>query len=196
MTHTSNNAPSQIVKESSAVKKSNITSIKTVTLGEQIWMTENLNAKVFRNGDSISEAKTKEEWDQLCKEKKPAYCHADHDAGNDEKYGLLYNWYTVIDSRNICPEGFRVPGKKDFDYLKSNIQFSDLNSELITVFPGWKGEDGYYRDFDSTSTFWSKDEKYSGCQFTLTVSKKVKGGQVKIGEQKPNDGYSIRCLKE
>jgi hypothetical protein len=89
-----------------------------------------------------------------------------------------------------------VPGKKDFDYLKSNIQFSDLNSELITVFPGWKGEDGYYRDFDSTSTFWSKDEKYSGCQFTLTVSKKVKGGQVKIGEQKPNDGYSIRCLKE
>ncbi len=201
MTHTSNNAPSQIVKESSTVKKSNITSIKTVTLGEQIWMTENLNANVFRNGDSISEAKTKEEWDQLCKEKKPAYCHWVNDASNDNSHGILYNWYVVNDDRNICPVGFRLPKKKDIEYLKNNYIYNRLVEKMKLRLSGWRsGDDGKFYDFGSTEVFWCEEPKYitdkQAAIYTLKIFNSDGEGNIKIGEQKPNDGYSIRCLKE
>ena len=35
---------------------------KTVVIGSQTWMSENLNVSTFRNGDPIPEAKTNEEW--------------------------------------------------------------------------------------------------------------------------------------
>ena len=40
---------------------------KTVVIGNQTWMAENLNVDRFRNGDLIPEAKSNEEWDEMMK---------------------------------------------------------------------------------------------------------------------------------
>lgn len=48
---------------------------KTVVIGSQTWMAENLNVSTFRNGDIIPEAKTHEEWEKAITEKKPAWCY-------------------------------------------------------------------------------------------------------------------------
>jgi len=44
---------------------------KTVKIGEQVWMAENINTDRFRNGDIIPEAKTKEEWIKAGENRQP-----------------------------------------------------------------------------------------------------------------------------
>jgi uncharacterized protein (TIGR02145 family) len=46
---------------------------KTVIIGEQTWISENLNVSKFRIGDQIPEAKTVEEWEKVCKNNQPAW---------------------------------------------------------------------------------------------------------------------------
>ena len=48
---------------------------KTVKIGNQTWMAENLNVSTFRNGDIIPHAKTAEEWERAGSEGKPAWCY-------------------------------------------------------------------------------------------------------------------------
>ena len=80
-----------------------------ITIGRQVWMTENLNVDKFRNGDPISHAKTDEEWVKAGENGSPAWSHYDNDPANGEKYGKLYNWYAVNDSRGLAPEGWKIP---------------------------------------------------------------------------------------
>ena len=81
---------------------------KTVVIGNQTWMTQNLNVSTFRNGDPIPEARTNEEWEKAGKESKPAWCYYDNDPKNDPKYGKLYNWYAVNDPRGLAPSGWHI----------------------------------------------------------------------------------------
>lgn len=82
---------------------------KTVTIGNQVWMAENLNVDKFRNGDLILQAKTEEEWKKAGENKHPAWCYFDNDTANDAKYGKLYNWYAVNDPRGLAPAGWHIP---------------------------------------------------------------------------------------
>ena len=70
-----------------------------VKIGEQNWMTSNLNVSKFQNGDPIFEAKTKAQWQKAHEDKKPAWCYFENDDLNGEKYGKLYNWFAVNDLR-------------------------------------------------------------------------------------------------
>ncbi len=90
---------------------------KTVTIGNQVWMKENLNVSTFRNGDPIPEAKTAEEWQAAGTEKQPAWCYYDNDPKNGVKYGKLYNWYAVNDARGLAPVGYHVPTDEEWSVL-------------------------------------------------------------------------------
>jgi uncharacterized protein (TIGR02145 family) len=90
---------------------------ESVTIGNQIWMTDNLNVKTFRNGDPIFEASNKKQWIHAFKNKIPAWCYYDDDPINGEKYGLLYNFYAVHDARGLAPLGWKIPSKKNFEEL-------------------------------------------------------------------------------
>jgi len=45
---------------------------KTVKIGNQTWMSENLNVATFRNGDKIQEVTSRPAWIKAYEEKKPA----------------------------------------------------------------------------------------------------------------------------
>jgi uncharacterized protein (TIGR02145 family) len=90
---------------------------KTVKIGDQIWMAENLNAERFRNGDIIPEAKTNEVWENACKNKQPAWCYYENNPNNEERFGKLYNWYAIIDSRGLSPEGWHLGSEKEKNEL-------------------------------------------------------------------------------
>lgn len=75
---------------------------KTVKIGDQWWMAENLKVTHYRNGDPIPNVTSNSEWSEMSS---GAYCVYDNEESNADHYGYLYNWYTVNDSRNIAPEG-------------------------------------------------------------------------------------------
>jgi len=98
-----------------------LNSFDSVVIGEQEWMTRNLNVPRFRNGDIIPEIQDPEEWAKAGTEKKPAWCYYDNDPANGKIYGKLYNWHAVNDQRGLAPEGLRVPSIEDFDILVAFI---------------------------------------------------------------------------
>jgi uncharacterized protein (TIGR02145 family) len=94
-----------------------LSSEKELKIGTQVWTTENLNVSKFRNGDSIPEVKTHEEWIKAIKNKQPAWCYCANDPANGKLYGKLYNFYSVIDSRGLAPAGWHIPSDNEWTTL-------------------------------------------------------------------------------
>lgn len=116
-----------------------------VKIGNQIWMTKNLDVSTFRNGEIIPEAKTNEEWQEANKQKKPAWCYYDNDPENGKKYGKLYNGYAIADKRGLAPEGWHIPTLDEMELLKKNLGDRD-NYEGVYR----RQEDGALVDFNGT----------------------------------------------
>lgn len=93
-------------------------SYKTVTIGTQIWMAENLKTTKFSNGEIITIVdKTNEgSWNSTS-----SYRVFDNNIQNKNTIGLLYNWNAISDVRNICPKGWRVPSELDWQTLEISI---------------------------------------------------------------------------
>jgi uncharacterized protein (TIGR02145 family) len=116
-------------------------SFKSVKIGTQIWMAENLNVLTFRNGDSIPEAKTNEEWVKAGNESKPAWCYYANDAKNGAKYGKLYNWYAVIDPRGLAPSGWHIPNDDEWTTLE-NFMGDEAGKKMKST-NGWNNWEEY-----------------------------------------------------
>ena len=84
------------------------------------------------------------QWLNAIKNQKPAYCYFNFDPKNGDKFGLIYNWYAVIDPRGIAPIGFHVPSKNEWSELKefTNTGVEQSFKPLKSRF-GWKmGQNG------------------------------------------------------
>jgi uncharacterized protein (TIGR02145 family) len=90
----------------------------TVTIGTQVWMKENLKVTHYRNGDSIPLVTDNTAWMGLTA---GAYCDYNNTPGNSATYGRLYNWYTVVDPRSLCPADWHVPTRDEFEALTAYL---------------------------------------------------------------------------
>ena len=78
-----------------------------VQIGTQLWMAENLKTTKYRNGDPIGTTTPANK--DITTETEPKYQWAyNGDENNVTKYGRLYTWYAMADTRNLSPEGCRV----------------------------------------------------------------------------------------
>ena len=112
--------------------------VETVKIGNQEWMSRNLDVKQFRNGEPIPHAKTDEEWEKAGEQGKPAWCYYNNDPSSGENFGILYNYYAVIDSRGLAPEGWKVPTIKDYKSLLSHLGGKEQFCDKIKSKEGWK----------------------------------------------------------
>ena len=90
---------------------------KSTIIGKQTWMAENLNVSRFKNGDVIKEVKSIDEWAYACENQIPAWCYYNNDVNNGKKYGKLYNWCAILDSRGLAPEGWHIPSNSEWKIL-------------------------------------------------------------------------------
>ncbi len=130
-------APKIVVSNNKTNQVTQTGSYKSVEIGTQTWMTENLNVSTFRNGDPIPEAKTNEEWGKAEKEGKPAWCYYNNDPKNGTKYGKLYNWYAVNDPRGLAPTGWHIPTDEEWKKLE-NYLGEDAGNKMKSS-SGWNG---------------------------------------------------------
>ena len=93
---------------------------RTVKIGDQTWLAENLRSTQYQDGSKIE----------------TAFIPGDKQE-NLLRYGRLYNWHDVSDERNICPVGWRGATDEDWKTLERTIGISeqDVNAE------GWRGDD-------------------------------------------------------
>jgi uncharacterized protein (TIGR02145 family) len=100
-----------------------------VKIGNQTWLTENLRTTKFRNGDDIPNISVNQQWVDL---QSAAYCQYENLKTNSDIYGFLYNSYTIIDSRNVCPKGYRIPTDHDWEILEIYLQNNGYNADSST----------------------------------------------------------------
>lgn len=109
--------------------------IETEQINKNIFIKNNLNSLKFINGDAIKLATTKAEWLDACRKRVPACCYFNFNI-KSENIGLLYNYYTFIDARNLAPEGFRLLNENDElpNSLTIKIQGGTLAGQAGTFF--------------------------------------------------------------
>ena len=187
--------------------------METIHIGNQEWMIDNLNVNTFRNGDPIPCANSIEEFIELGKEGKPAYCIYDNDPKNEQKYGKLYNYFSVIDPRGLAPEGFHVPTYEDIDVLSKfvNTNGSKLKSEKLwkgdssenesgfTALPAGKAiQTGVYKNIKESGDWWVSPTllyRESDSRTFSTFSLVAGRDNIVRVSTVAESGLSIRCLK-
>jgi uncharacterized protein (TIGR02145 family) len=183
-----------------------------VTIGKQVWSTKNLDVDNFRNGDPIPQAKTKEQWDAAVKNKQPAWCYYDNDTANGAKYGKLYNWFAVSDSRILAPNGYHIPTNAEWTILekylgdsagkkiKSAYSWRD-NSDNSSGFSGLPGGirfgSGTFIGIGDAGIWWSSSEfEYNTVDAWYLAVASFIDGVDRDRDLGKEVGMSVRCLRD
>lgn len=91
----------------------------TIILGNgQEWMSENLRSKRYCNGDTIINVKEDSLWLITTN---GAWAYYENDSLYNLPFGKIYNGYSVLDNRNICPCNWHVPTSNEWDNLVSYL---------------------------------------------------------------------------
>lgn len=191
------------------------TELKTVRIGKQVWMVENLAVDRFRNGDPIPSITTppegSPEWGMAGGGKTPASCVNDEVEGYLQRFGRLYNWFTVMDPRGLAPEGWHVPTAAEWNALVKALGGKGVAAAKLKSAGGWEenpgtNESGFdgapggvcrgggYFDVGRAATWWTSTERnaYDATMFSLhymvaeTISERIRKA----------DGVAVRCVRD
>lgn len=185
----------------------------TVVIGDQTWMSKNLVTTKYQNGQTIPNVTNGALWSALTT---GAYCDFLNDVNSAAGYGHLYNYFTVTDSRNICPVGYHVPSKIEWEtllaYIGGNSSGALLKETGTTYWAigngtnlsgfsarsaSWRSQDSgfYYSLRTGGAYFWSstKDTPKNPWVFSINSETIAKISQDYYFEVAA--GASIRCLK-
>jgi len=189
-------------------------SYRTVQIGDQIWMAENLKETHFRDGSKIPNVHDNILWNSA---ELSAYCTYGNIAENVKTLGLLYNWYAVVDERNIAPEGWHVPSDKEWEILVNHLGGENVaggtlkeegtdhwigpnsnasNSSSFTALPGgYRGHvNGYFSGMGYGSYFWSATEQSGDKAFFRELH--YRNSRIERFSFDKNYAFSVRCIKD
>ena len=186
---------------------------KTVRIGDQVWMAENLNNKV----DS-------------------SWCggRTDYNEGDCSKYGRFYTWAAAVGKsedecgygktcglsgkvRGVCPEGWHLPDTTEWSklftavggiseagkILKSQTGWNDYNGTSgnngtdaygFSALPaGYRSNNGYFFNGGNNAYFWSATEYDSYYAYDMTLGYLYEDAY--LGNDDKNLAFSVRCLE-
>ena len=167
---------------------------KTVKIGEQWWMAENLNYRYIQ---------------QTAEEDSSSYCYND-DPANCAKYGRLYQWSAAM---VVCPEGWHLPDTTEWNALFTAVGGKATAGTMLKFTEGWKnngnGSDTYffsalpagYRDYGGDfydegngAYFWSSTEFDSNDAYSMYLRYYDVSAYLYVDNK--YYGFSVRCLKD
>ena len=163
-------------------------SYTTAQYGYQCWMTENLKTGHYQNGAPIITGLVGYDWSS---NSVGAYENYDFDSTLASKYGKLYNRGAIVNAAGLCPVGWHIPSKSEWNvliktvdsnadtltWLYSNIggAFKEIgithwaspntgatNSCGFTGLPGgYRDENGVFHNLTNTGQWWSTSIQYN-----------------------------------
>jgi uncharacterized protein (TIGR02145 family) len=186
---------------------------KTIVIGTQEWMAENLKTSIYQNGDPIENVTDDNQWANSIT---GAWCHYNNDSQFDCPYGKLYNWYTVADPRNVCPVGWSVPTDEEWTTLteyfgtqdvaggkmkSTGLQYWISPNYLATNESGFSGLPGGFRlDYSIFSGiryygyWWSSSELDAANAWRRLLLCNDDDANRDIYDK--HNGFALRCLKD
>jgi uncharacterized protein (TIGR02145 family) len=96
---------------------------KTVKIGSQEWMAENLKTTMYNDSTQIANVTSDTQWILLTT---GAYCNYDNLESNAASYGRLYNWYAVSTGK-LAPAGWHIPTNQDWMSLENYLVANGYN---------------------------------------------------------------------
>lgn len=120
---------------------------RTVQIGGQCWMAEDLKTTRNNDGSDIPNVTDSVAWTQL---NSSAWCNYENSSSYDAIYGKLYNWYAAA-SPNICPQGWHMPTDADWQQLEAALGMP-ANELGLT---GYRGDDQNVGGKMKTTTLWN-----------------------------------------
>ena len=152
---------------------------KTVEIGGQVWMAENLN--YFDSDDSLYHR-------THCFKDSASYC---------EKQGRLYAWNVAMVA---CPTGWELPSKADFDSLLASVGGGATAADSLTArgfinnVKGGYYFMGYSSFFDEYAYFWTRNEVRANNARSVILENGR--SSVSYDETYEEFGLSVRCIKK
>ena len=189
-------------------------------IGNQWWMTKNLNVATYSDGTTIPNETNSIIWSSLTS---GALSYYNNDSAQyAETYGALYNWYAVNDSRGVCPTGWHMPSDGEWNILGKLIDFTldttnigligtdvgeklkesgtnhwamdyGTNSSGFTALPSGYRHDGTFSDVNYQGYFWASTEEDISNSFFRGLY--FNSPQWARTTNSKNNGFSVRCMK-
>ena len=172
---------------------------KTVKIGEQIWMAQNLNYET----DS-------------------SFCNSNKES-NCTKFGRLYLWNEAVE-KDICPEGWHVPSSEEFRTLTSAVGGENLAGLYLKATTDWysyvlnegigkdsygfaalpagsRSNNGFFSPGNEYTYFWSSSKsdyktKKDTTAYAYALNMDYQTDAAELTSFRIDDAKSVRCLKD
>ncbi len=197
----------------------------TLNANGKEWMASNLKTKHFHNvpNDEIPYVSSAEPWSDQFSSALTWYDNGTLDSATMvDNYGLLYNWFAVADSRNLCPTGWHVPTQEEWndlitylggdqvagaklrstrtepdDHPRWNLDNIEASDEIgFSAYPaGQRYEiDGSYYDFGNNGMFWTSSELDTDYSWMYYLS--TWDVVITLNQYNKRSGFSVRCVRD
>lgn len=185
---------------------------KTITIGDQVWMAENLRTSIFRNGQPINNDNLGNIWGLF----NDRWCYFYDDPQYNCPYGKLYNWLVVADPRQVCPVGWHVPSNFEFELLIELLGGDSVaggkmkaigsqywnspntaatNESGFAALPGaFRSESGSFDSLRVKGYYWTSTEV--GLNDALIRKLYFQDDNIDEAPFPKRTGASIRCIKD
>jgi uncharacterized protein (TIGR02145 family) len=192
---------------------------KTITIGSQIWMAENLKTTKYNDGTAIPNVTDDGAWAALTT---GAYSDYNNTPANSTTYGRLYNWYAVDNNaatkvasnggKNVCPTSWHVPTDTEWTTLITylggeNVAGGKLKETGTTHWAspntgatnetGFTALPGGYRGYMQVGSngYWWIPTEYSSTSAWFRVVVYTNANVYRI-EWFKQCGFSVRCVRD
>jgi uncharacterized protein (TIGR02145 family) len=189
------------MKDYGSVQDDEGNAYKTVAIGEQTWMAENLNYNVSGS---------------KCYAEGISGVSADSVAKNCEKYGRLYDWATAMgEVKDICPNGWHIPSNAEWDqlyrYIDSDNSTDAVGKYLKAAGTGWDGDDdfgfaalpgglgrsdGAFINYILDGHWWSSSERYLSSSESYSRTMSYVNESASSNYLDKNFLLSVRCIQD
>jgi uncharacterized protein (TIGR02145 family) len=190
---------------------------KTIKIGAQVWMAENLKVTNYKDGTPIPYKVFLVDWRDLTT---GAHCPTHWGIANTATYGYLYNWYVVNNARGLAPAGWHIPSKAEWqvliDFLGGSVAATDklkeggsthwdLNNQannssgFTAIGAGFRFDHGNYPAVSggnpAHASWWSSTSA-GGANITA-AARDLQGNSPTVDTTfLYNCGLSVRCVKD
>ncbi|PKO98528.1 MAG: hypothetical protein CVU13_10240 [Bacteroidetes bacterium HGW-Bacteroidetes-8] len=193
---------------------------KTIQIGTQVWMAENLKTTKYANGNIIGTTNPPNQ--RIIGELFPKYqWPVNGDENNTAIYGRLYTWYAATDERGVCPNGWHLPTRNDWQVLVTYLGGTNIADKLMeTTTLHWPSRtfqatnssgftaiatggrhgtqqenvNGQFFAFGANTCWWSSNQVSVEGATGVGMAYYIEFIEISDGVFK-NSGYCVRCVK-